>query len=150
MTVAVGTRKLGIGSVVALVGGVLALLGVILAWETVSAELIAGSGLSASTSGLEANGGKIIAVLAIVTLALAVLDILSMKVPVPFGVSVTILGVLATLVAVANYFSVTDDVNKANAIIAGLGSVGIGLYIAILGAVAMLAGGVLAIVMKKE
>jgi hypothetical protein len=150
MTVAVGTRKLGMGSVVAVVGGALTLVGALLAWETIDAQIAALAASGTSQAGLEFNGGKIILVCGVIALIVAALDLAAMKVPVSVPWTIIVFGAIATLVGIANYFSVTKDVSDANSLLPNMAGVGIGLYVSILGAVAVLVGGILAKMMPKD
>ncbi len=144
MTVAIGTRNLGLGPAIAIVGGVLTLVGALLAWEPVNSAIAAMAGESASQAGFEYNGGKIILVCGILALVVAALDFLEVKLPVSVPWTIVVLGAIASVVGVLNYFSITDDVDKGNAVLPGLAAVGVGLYVSILGAVVVLIGGIVA------
>jgi hypothetical protein len=141
MTIAVGGRNLPIGAVVAAVGGALAVIGSVLAWETVSVV-----GFSESESGLTSNPGKIIAVAGIVAIALAVAWIMEMKVQAAAGIIAC--GAVVALLGVLNFFSIGDDVNKANALFPGAASIGIGLFVDIIAGIVIVVGGGLGL-MKK-
>jgi hypothetical protein len=129
---------LPIGAIVGGVGGVLAAVGAFIAWESVS---IAGTGES-MTGWDGGNGGKIIAVLGLVAIAVAVAWARGTRIPSPGRVMV-VAGVLVLLVGVLNYSSVNDDVNAGNAMVPGAASVGIGIYLDLLAGVAIIVGGVL-------
>jgi hypothetical protein len=141
MTIAAGGRNLPIGAVVAAVGGALAVIGSVLAWESVSVL-----GYSDSSSGISSNPGKIIVVAGIVAVALAVAWIMEKKVPAAGGIVAC--GAVVALLGVLNFFSIGDDVNKANVILAGAASIGIGLFVDIIAGVVIIVGGALGL-MKK-
>lgn len=137
-------RNVSIGAIVGFVGGVLALVGAFIAWETISSPIV-----NMSTTGWDiGNGGKIIAVLGIVAIAVALAWILALRLPMP-GVILVVAGVLVALVGIANYFSVTDDVNAANALLPGSTSLGIGVYVDILAGVVITVGGALGLVSRN-
>ena len=95
------------------------------------------------------NGGKIIAVLGVVAIAIAIAWVMAIELPTPGGLMVTA-GVLVLLVGILNFLSVTDDVDSANAIIAGAASVGIGLFIDLLAGVAIIVGGAVGVIARKS
>ncbi|MGA2512439.1 MAG: hypothetical protein ABSG37_02305 [Candidatus Limnocylindrales bacterium] len=138
MTTSMSRTTLPIGAIVGGVGGVLAAVGAFIAWESVS---IAGTGES-MTGWDGGNGGKIIAVLGLVAIAVAVAWARGTRIPSPGRVMV-VAGVLVLLVGVLNYSSVNDDVNAGNAMVPGAASVGIGIYLDLLAGVAIIVGGVL-------
>ena len=145
MTASIPGKSLPIGAIVGGIGGVAAVVGAFLAWE--SASLL---GSSMSWTGWEGgNGGKIIAVLGVVAVAIAIAWVMAVKLPTPGGLMVTA-GVLILLVGILNFFSVSDDVSKANAIIAGAASVSIGLFLDLLAGVAIIVGGALGVMAKKS
>ncbi len=141
MTVALAGRNLPIGAVVAAVGGAIALIGSVLAWESVSLL-----GVSESDSGLSSNPGKIIAVLGIVAIGFAIAWIQAVKTPA--AAIIVVSGAVVLLLAVLNFFNISKDVNDANEIFAGAGSVGVGLFIDIAAGVVIVVGGALGM-MKK-
>jgi len=138
VTTSMSRTTLPIGAIVGGVGGVLAAVGAFIAWESVS---IAGTGES-MTGWDGGNGGKIIAVLGLVAIAVAVAWARGTRIPSPGRVMV-VAGVLVLLVGVLNYSSVNDDVNAGNAMVPGAASVGIGIYLDLLAGVAIIVGGVL-------
>jgi len=141
----VAGRYVSIGAVVGFVGGILALIGAFIAWETISSPIV-----NLSTTGWDiGNGGKIITFLGIVAIAVALAWILALRLPMP-GVILIVVGVLVALVGIANYFSVTDDVNAGNALLPGSTSLGIGVYVDILAGVVIAIGGVLGLVSRKS
>jgi hypothetical protein len=145
MTASIPGKSLPIGAIVGGVGGVAAVVGAFLAWE--SASLL---GSSTSWTGWEGgNGGKIIAVLGVVAIAIAIAWVMAVKLPTPGGLMVTA-GVLILLVGILNFFSISDDVNQANAIFAGAASVGIGLFIDLLAGVVIIVGGALGVMARKS
>jgi hypothetical protein len=149
MTIAVGGRSLPVGGVVAAVGGAVAAVGTFLAWETVNADMAALAGTASTVSGFSFSGaGKIVAVLAIVSLVLAIVWLMGVKLPVSAPVLVVIVGALCLVFAVLGYTGVADDVNSGNAVVAGLASAGIGIFVSIAGAVVIVVGGVLGLLMK--
>lgn len=141
MSIAVGGKSLPIGAVVGAAGGALALVGSVLAWESISIM-----GLSESDSGLTSNPGKIIAVLGIVAIVVAVVWIQGVKLPA--APIILGCGIVIALLGILNFFTIGDDVKKANEILAGAASTGVGLYIDILAGVVIIAGGALGL-MKK-
>jgi hypothetical protein len=145
MTVSAPGKSLPIGAIVGGLGGVVAIIGAFMAWESVSASL-----LSESISGWSGgNGGKIIAVLGLVAIAVAVAWIIGIKIPQPAGLMV-VAGVLLLLVGVANYFAVSDDISMVNAMVPGAASIGIGLYLDLLAGVVIIVGGALGLTAKKS
>jgi hypothetical protein len=149
MTIAVGGRSLPVGGVVAAVGGAVAAVGTFLAWETVNADMAALAGTASTVSGFSFSGaGKIVAVLAIVSLVLAIVWLMGVKLPVSAPVLVVIVGAVCLVFAVLGYTGVADDVNSGNAVVAGLASAGIGIFVSIAGAVVIVVGGVLGLLMK--
>jgi hypothetical protein len=151
MTVAVANRNVSVGTIGAIAGGALALIGAFLAWETVSADLAAFTGEGTDLSGWSiGNGGKILAVLGIVAMALGGLALLDVKLPFSSAAAVTAVGVLGLLVAMLNYGSVVDDVNGANLFLDNAAGIGMGLYLDIVAAVVILTGGILGLVVKKR
>jgi hypothetical protein len=149
MAIAVGGRSLPVGGVVAAVGGAVATVGAFLAWENVNADIAALAGSSTTVSGFSFSGaGKIVAVLAIVSLVLAIVWIMGVKLPVSVPGLVVVVGAVCLAFAVLGYTGVADDVNSGNAILAGAGSVGIGVFVCIAGAAVVVVGGVLGLVMK--
>jgi hypothetical protein len=134
-----------LGAIVGGLGGLAAVLGAFITWESISFV-----GTSESMTGWEGgNGGKIIAVLGVVAIAIAIAWVLAIELPTPGGLMVTA-GVLILLVGILNFLSVTDDVDSANAIIAGAASVGIGLFIDLLAGVAIIVGGALGVIARKS
>jgi hypothetical protein len=53
-------------------------------------------------------------------------------------------------VGILNFSSVSDDVNSANAVVAGAASIGIGLILDLLAGVAIIVGGALGVIAKKS
>jgi hypothetical protein len=160
MSIAIGERKLPIGAVVTAIGGILAAVGAFLAWETLSQSVASQAGTGASMSGWDGgNGGKIVAVLGIVAIALAVAWILDVKLPIPalkfMGVAVgsiegltVVVGVLILFVGLVNFQSISSDVNDANAVLAGMAAMGVGLYLDLLAGALIVVGGVLGILKR--
>ena len=149
MAIAVGGRSLPVGGVVAAMGGAVAAVGTFLPWETVNADMAALAGTASTVSGFSFSGaGKIVAVLAIVSLVLAIVWIMGVKLPVSVPGLVVVVGAVCLAFAVLGYTGVADDVNSGNAILAGAGSVGIGVFVCIAGAAVVVVGGVLGLVMK--
>jgi hypothetical protein len=134
-----------LGAIVGGIGGVAAVLGAFIAWESVSAF-----GVSDSMTGWDGgNGGKIIAVLGVVAVAIAIAWVMALKLPTPGGLMI-LAGVLILLVGILNFSSVSDDVNSANAVVAGAASIGIGLILDLLAGVAIIVGGALGVIAKKS
>ena len=118
------------------------------------------AGTGASMSGWDGgNGGKIVAVLGIVAIALAVAWILDVKLPIPalkfMGVAVgsiegltVVVGVLILFVGLVNFQSISSDVNDANAVLAGMAAMGVGLYLDLLAGALIVVGGVLGILKR--
>ena len=130
-------------------GGAVAAVGTFLAWETVNADMAALAGTASTVSGFSFSGaGKMVAVLAIVSLVLAIVWLMGVKLPVSAPVLVVIVGALCLVFAVLGYTGVADDVNSGNAVVAGLASAGIGIFVSIAGAVVIVVGGVLGLLMK--
>ena len=149
MAIAVGGRSLPVGGMVAAVGGAVAAVGTLLAWETVNADMAALAGTASTVSGFSFSGaGKIVAVLAIVSLALAIVWLMGVKLPVSAPVLVLVVGAVCLVFAVLGYSGVADDVNSGNAVVAGIASAGIGIFVSIAGAAVIVVGGVLGLVMK--
>jgi hypothetical protein len=149
MAIAVGGRSLPVGGVVAAMGGAVAAVGTFLPWETVNADMAALAGTASTVSGFSFSGaGKIVAVLAIVSLALAIVWLMGVKLPVSAPVLVVIVGAVCLAFAVLGYTGVADDVNSGNAIVAGIASAGIGIFVSIVGAAVIVVGGVLGLVTK--
>jgi hypothetical protein len=134
---------------VAAVGGAVAAVGTLLAWETVNADMAALAGTASTVSGFSFSGaGKIVAVLAIVSLALSIVWLMGVKLPVSAPVLVLVVGAVCLVFAVLGYSGVADDVNSGNAVVAGIASAGIGIFVSIAGAAVIVVGGVLGLVMK--
>ena len=149
MAIAVGGRSLPVGGIVAAVGGAVAAVGTLLAWETINTDLAALASESSTVSGFSFSGaGKIVAVLAIASLALAIVWLMSVKLPVSAPWLVTAVGAACLIFALLGYTGVADDVNSGNAIVANAGSIGIGVFVSIAGAAVIVVGGVLGLVMK--
>jgi hypothetical protein len=145
MTASISGKSLPIGAIVGGIGGVAAVLGAFLAWESVSLL-----GTSESMTGWDGgNGGKIIAVLGVAAIAIAIAWVMDIRLPTPGGLMI-LAGVLILLVGILNFSSVSDDVNSANAVVAGAASVGIGLFLDLLAGVAIIVGGALGIIAKKS
>jgi len=107
------------------------------------------AGTASTVSGFSFSGaGKIVAVLAIVSLALAIVWLMGVKLPVSAPVLVVIVGAVCLAFAVLGYTGVADDVNSGNAIVAGIASAGIGIFVSIVGAAVIVVGGVLGLVTK--
>ena len=149
MAIAVGGRSLPVGGMVAAVGGAVAAVGTLLAWETVNADMAALAGTASTVSGFSFSGaGKIVAVLAIVSLALSIVWLMGVELPVSAPVLVLVVGAVCLVFAVLGYSGVADDVNSGNAVVAGIASAGIGIFVSIAGAAVIVVGGVLGLVMK--
>jgi uncharacterized protein YebE (UPF0316 family) len=95
------------------------------------------------------NGGKIIAVLGVIAVAIAIAWVMAIKLPTPGGLMILV-GVLILLVGILNFSNVRDDIDQANAIVAGAASVGIGLFIDLIAGVAIIVGGALGVLTKKS
>lgn len=149
MSVAVGTRTIRFGSVVAIVGGVLAVVGAILAWETIDPNIATLAGSPTSKLGFDFFGGKIILACGVLGVVFALLDLTQVEIPVSVPMALLSLGGIATAVGVLNYASVSLDVSDGNALIPNLVAVGTGLYVSVLGAVVILAAGGLAWMTRK-
>jgi hypothetical membrane protein len=61
-----------------------------------------------------------------------------------------LVGVLILLVGILNFSNVRDDIDQANAIVAGAASVGIGLFIDLIAGVAIIVGGALGVLTNKS
>jgi hypothetical protein len=136
VSVTISNRPMPLGALVAGIGGAAAVIAGFLAWESVSVL-----GISESVVGLEANGGKLVALLGIGAIAVAFAWVTG-KISQPATAAIVI-GVLAFLIGVLNFFTVNDDVSTANAILPGAASIGIGLYLAIVAGAAIAVGGAL-------
>jgi hypothetical protein len=149
MAIAVGERSLPVGGVVAAVGGVVAAVGTFLAWETVNADMAALAGTASSVSGFSFSGaGKIVAVLAIISVALAIVWIMGVKLPISAPGLVVGVGAVCLAFALLGYTGVADDVNSGNEMVANIASAGIGIFVSIAGGAVIVVGGVLGLVMK--
>jgi hypothetical protein len=145
MTASIPRKSLPIGAIVGGIGGVAAVVGAFIAWESVSFL-----GTSESMTGWEGgNGGKIIAVLGVIAVAIAIAWVMAIKLPTPGGLMILV-GVLILLVGILNFSNVRDDIDQANAIVAGAASVGIGLFIDLIAGVAIIVGGALGVLTKKS
>lgn len=157
MAIATGEQKIGIGTILAAVGGVLGIVQAVLAWETITlgpafAAAAAGFNLKTSASGLDENGGKVILALGVVALALAVASIAKIKVP-SVAVILTVAGAIMVGLALLGFIGIQKDINDFNTSLDALkgamdmtgtsASIGIGLIVAGLGGVLVLAGGIL-------
>jgi uncharacterized membrane protein len=138
-------KTVSIGSILGAVGGLLAVLGAPLAWMTVSA-----GGQSTSVTGLDKdlNGGKVALVLGLLIIALVVATVLNVKIPMA-GAVLAGLGVLVLVVIVLVYFTSilsTPSFKDAMDLVNGFGgnaSLGIGVWLEILGAILAIVGGAL-------
>ncbi len=159
MAIAIGARRLPIGAAVAAVGGVVAAAGAFLAWETPSQALVAAAGTGSSITGWDGgNGGKVVAVLGVVSVALAVAWLLRARLLPNAGFVrgvaglteglMALIGVVVLFVGVVNFGSISSDVNDANAILPGSAAMGIGLYLDLLAGALIVVGGVLGILRK--
>ena len=155
MTIAVGGRNLPIGAVVAAIGGAVAAVGTFLAWETLDSAVASALGESSAISGISSGlAGKVAAVLAIAAIALAVIWIMGIKLPIPpfkaYGFLITsteglivLAGALCLLAGIWGFLGITKDVNDANALVPGIGAMGMGIFVSIAGAVVIVVGGLL-------
>lgn len=148
MAIAIGARKISIGNLVAGIGALVAVVGAFLPWETMKEEFAALAGQSSTISGFSSgNAGKLVTVFGIIVLVVVVAAVMEIKLP----VRQTLIGGAAVLLLVAlwGFLGINKDVSDANAIVPGIGAVGMGLYISLLGGVVAVVGGVLDM-MKKD
>jgi len=148
MAIAVSGRKMPIGGLVAGLGGVVSILGAFLPAQTASAN-----GLSISASFFDGNAGKTICVAAIVALVLVGAWLTGQKLPlnkVAVSVVIILAGAVVLLVVAANYGDITDGVNLVNKYSPGAASVGMGLYLTLVGGILLAVGGVLGLVQKDS
>ena len=151
-----------IGAIVAGIGGLLAVVQVLLVWEQVSVgaalkALSSELGSAASANGIDENGGKIVLVLGVIAVALVAAWVMKVRVR-NSALLITVVGVLITLVAVANFMARSGDVNTFNQNLSEIKgfvdtsgtsySIGIGIYAAIAGGVLVVVGGILGLVRK--
>jgi hypothetical protein len=162
MTISVAGRTVSLGAAVAAVGALVAVVGSLLPWLTVTygealKPLLSGTATAESASGIEGTGGKIIVVAGLVLIALVVAGILNIKIP-AIGIGILVLGIVILGMALINLPARMNDVKSFDdslAILKGLAdttgtsmSVGIGMYLAVLGGIVAFGGGVLGVVKK--
>jgi hypothetical protein len=144
MAVAVAGRNWGIGAILGALGGLIGIIAAFVPVESVSAGPI-----SASNSLMDGNAGKTLIVVAAIALIVAVASIMNVKMPRLVAPVVLVLcGLVALLIVGANWGNINDDVNAANQLLAGAASVGVGLYVAAVAGILMVAGGVLGFMNK--
>jgi hypothetical protein len=150
MTLTLGGRKVSIGQLVAAVGAAVAVVGTILAWETLNSGLAALAGESDTVTGISSGGGKVILVLGIVVIVLVVLAVVKTVMSAKnTAIAIVVCGAVMALLSVTNYLSISDDVNKGNALMANLAGIGMGIYVTLVGAIAVVVGGVLGLISKE-
>lgn len=164
MTATATGKSLSLGAILAAVGGIAAAVGAVLVWESVTigstlAQALAGV---VSVNGIDGNGGKIILVLGVVAIVLAGVKFLGIQLPVSdrnLDGLIAVVGVLIVIVAVLNVFSMQDDLNKFNQSLDQLkalgqdvsgtsAGMGIGIILALVGGVVVVAGGALGMFKK--
>jgi hypothetical protein len=169
MSFSVSGRSLPVGGVVSAVGGVVAAAGAFLSWESIN-NVFSGcvqAGCTLTTAGSSTisgwnsgNPGKIVAVLGVVALALAVVWLMSLKLPIPafrahgFVITsteglVTLAGVLCLLAGLWGILGMSKDISDANALVPNYASMGMGIFVAIAGAVVVVVGGLLGALKKS-
>jgi hypothetical protein len=162
MTISVAGRTVSLGAALAAVGALVAIIGSVLPWLTATyggglKAVAESSGTATSATGLEGNGGKIIVVVGLVLIAVVVAGVLNIKLPM---ISIGILGLAVIILGIGliNLVARMDDVKKFTDMIATVkdyvdtsgtsASVGIGMYLAVLGGVVAVVGGALDLVKK--
>jgi len=147
MQVAVSGKNMAIGGIIGAVGAVAAIIGAFMPWDSATVQ-----GLTISESAWDGNAGKTIVVASLIGLALAVAWLLGRKLPVSLRAAeivIIVAGAIVLLVVAANWSDVNDAVNAVNKMVPGAASLGIGIWLTILGGVAMVVGGVLGLVKKS-
>jgi hypothetical protein len=145
MSIAVSGRKLALGGVVAGLGGLISIVGAFLPAENATL-----GGDSFSTAFWDGNAGKTICVVSIVALAIVAGWLLKQALPINRIASLVVIivaGLIVMAVAGGNYGTLSDDISLAKSL-GGSGSIGIGLYLDLVGGILLVAGGVLGFVQK--
>ena len=161
MTVSAPSRGLAIGGVMAIVGGVLTIVGTLLPWERVDAALAAAANTSKSPIGVEFDDGKIFVFVAILAIVSSGCFLGARWLPAGLVAPVgRLLGNGAALSALAggyvvcfsilNLRDLAADADRLNGAIAGIASVGIGIYLDLAAGVVILAGAAIGLLVGRD
>ncbi len=132
-------KQAGMGTKVALVGAVLTFFGAFLPWGKVSVPSL---GVSQTASGTDGGDGTITILFAIAVGALCVVQLMK-GYNKGMAIGAIVCASITALVGVMNYFDVKDVNGEFGGFDGVKVSVGLGLYLTILAAFAMVAGSVL-------
>jgi hypothetical protein len=150
-----------VGGAIAIAGAVLILAGAALPWESVNAELTQRVATAGSRLGLDFLNGQIFVLVATLVIVACGARLLDGKLPAGRRAAVERLlgdGAVISVVAGGMVASLTvldlSDVNASvallNGAVPGAASVGIGIYLDLLGGAVMLAGGSAAILLERR
>lgn len=133
--------RIGIWGIVGCVlGSMLAIVGCFTNWSSV--ELL---GSTETLTGIEANGGKVILVLAIISLAALGFMAFAKRLHRTAGILSAVMGLLIALIAWANIQDAQSELGSALGI-----TVGVGLYLGTVGGLILIVGGALLIIRARH
>lgn len=160
MTATAPGRRLLLGGVVAIIGGVVALAGAALPWERLSPGLAASTGTVSSPLGLEFDDGKIFAFLALLAIISCSVQQFGDGLPPGItnlatrltgsGAGLSVMsGAIIVTFSLLNLKDIGNAIDAWNSAAPGSASMGIGLYLDLVGGLVMIVGGAIGVLLGR-